>query len=149
MPTQRDEEPELIFDHIGIVVSDIESGKAELTGMLGALRWTRRFDDPILGVSVLFARDSSGVVYELIAPFGEKSPVAGTLRSRANLLNQIAYRTRVLDASVKRLRAAGAAPIGPAAPALAFGGARVQFLMVPLGFVVELVEVDRAIHVFN
>jgi methylmalonyl-CoA/ethylmalonyl-CoA epimerase len=89
------------------------------------------------------------MVYELIAPFGDSSPIARTLKSGANLLNQIAYRTSSLDSGVKQVRAMGALPVGAAAPALAFGGAPVQFMMLPLGFVIELIEVDRIVHVFS
>jgi methylmalonyl-CoA/ethylmalonyl-CoA epimerase len=141
--------PELAFDHIGIVVSDINAGSKSLAGILGPLVWTRSFEDAGLGVSVRFAKDSSGIVYELIAPLGEDSLIARTLKTRANLLNQIAYRTRSLESSVKRLRAQGAVPVSVAAPAVAFSGARVQFLMVPLGFLIELIEGDRVVHVFS
>jgi methylmalonyl-CoA/ethylmalonyl-CoA epimerase len=140
---------ELFFDHVGIVVADIDAGAVILTGVLGPLSWTQRFDDARLGVKVRFARDRAGMVYELIAPFGDASPIARTLKSGANLLNQIAYRTHSLDSAVKQARAMGALPMGASAPALAFGGASVQFLMLPLGFLIELIEVDRIVHVFS
>lgn len=140
---------DLVFDHIGIVVPDVEAGREELAGMLGPLLWTRCVDDARLGVSVRFGRDQSGIVYELIAPFGDSSPIGRTLESRANLLHQIAYRTKSLDYTVKRLRRQGAIPVSAAAPALAFDGARVQFLMVPLGFLIELIEGERVLHVFS
>jgi methylmalonyl-CoA/ethylmalonyl-CoA epimerase len=139
---------DLSFDHIGIVVADVEAGMPKLAGLLGPLVWTRRFDDTGLGVSVRFARDTSGIVYELIAPLGEASPVARTLRARANLLNQLAYRTGSLTASVARLRKERAVPVGSAAPALAFGGAHVQFMMTPFDFLIELIEIDRVVHEF-
>lgn len=138
----------LIFDHIGIVVGDLDAGGDTLTKLIGPLAWTSRFDDSGLGVSVRFARDSTGIVYELIAPLGSASPVARTLKSRANLLNQIAYRTRSLETSLQRLRVTGVAPLSAPAPALAFGGARVQFLMSPLGFLLELIEIDHFTHQF-
>jgi methylmalonyl-CoA/ethylmalonyl-CoA epimerase len=149
MNQERQESPELVFDHIGIVVADVVAGSNSLAAVLGPLQWTQSFLDVGLGVSVRFARDCSGIVYELIAPLGSDSLVARTLKSRANLLNQIAYRTSSLESSVKRLRAQGAVPVTVAAPAVAFGGARVQFLMVPLGFLIELIECDRVVHVFS
>ena len=147
MPAARDV-AELTFDHIGLVVAELDAGCEQLAAMLAPLQWTERFEDPGLGVSVRFARDAAGVVYELIAPLGPDSPVRRTLESRANLLNQIAYRTASLDESVARLRRTRAVPVGAARPAVAFGGARVQFLMTPLGFLVELIEVDRVVHRF-
>jgi methylmalonyl-CoA/ethylmalonyl-CoA epimerase len=140
---------DLIFDHIGIVVPEVEDGCSRLRAILGRLRWTERFDDSNLGVSVRFARDAAGIVYEIIAPYGDNSPVSRALKSRSDLLNQLAYRTQSLSTSVARLRAARAVPIGHARPALAFGGASVQFLMTELGFLIELIEIDRIFHKFN
>jgi len=138
----------LLFDHVGIVVPDLAAGIPKLAAILGEVNWTRRFDDSRLGVSVQFARDRAGMIYELIAPLGEESPVARTVNLRANLLNQLAYRTNSLEASVEHLRSQGSCPITPPTPALAFGGARVQFLMTPLDFLIELIEVDFAVHEF-
>jgi methylmalonyl-CoA/ethylmalonyl-CoA epimerase len=149
MSQHSNDAAELFFDHVGIVVADIEAGGVILTGVLGPLSWTQRFDDARLGVAVRFARDRSGMVYELIAPLGDTSPIARTLKSRANLLTHMAYRTSSLDSGLKQARAMGALPVGAAAPALAFGGATVQFLMLPLGFLIELIEVDRIVHVFS
>jgi methylmalonyl-CoA/ethylmalonyl-CoA epimerase len=140
---------DLTFDHIGIVVADLDEGARKLTGLLGNLQWTRRFDDVGLAVSVRFARDGSGIVYEIIAPYGPTSPVTAALKSRTNLLNQVAYRTRSLDSSVARLRAGRSVPVGRPRPALAFGGARVQFLLTPLDFLVELIEIDHVVHQFT
>jgi len=139
---------ELLFDHIGIVVPDLERGIRKLAAILGEVSWTRRFDDSRLGVSVQFARDRAGITYELIAPLTANSPVARTVKSGADLLNQLAYRTNSLEAAVDRLRSQGSLPITLPTPAMAFGGAHVQFLMTPLGFLLELIEVDRCVHDF-
>jgi methylmalonyl-CoA/ethylmalonyl-CoA epimerase len=140
---------DLQFDHVGIVVADLDGACAQWARLLGAVQWTRRFNDDALGVSVRFARDGVGMVYEFIAPANPASPVAGVLRSGSNLLNQLAYRTRSLGSSTERLRAERALAIGPPAAALAFGGARVQFLMTPLGFLIELIETERVLHEFS
>jgi methylmalonyl-CoA/ethylmalonyl-CoA epimerase len=140
---------DLIFDHIGIVVAELEGGCRTLNCLLTGLQWTRHFEDERLGVSVRFAQDRAGIVYEIIAPLTDKSPIARTVQSRNSLLNQIAYRTRALEPAVRILRAQGAVPVGRAATAVAFGGARVQFLMTPLGFLFELIEIDRVVHEFS
>jgi methylmalonyl-CoA/ethylmalonyl-CoA epimerase len=149
MNQERRHGADLVFDHIGIVVAGIDAGCNSIAALLGPVMWTQTFDDAGLGVSVRFAQDRSGIVYELIAPFGTDSFAARTLKTRANLLNQIAYRTVSLESSVKRLRADGAVPVSAAVPAVAFGGARVQFLMLSLGFLIELIEGDRMVHVFS
>jgi methylmalonyl-CoA/ethylmalonyl-CoA epimerase len=141
--------PELVFDHVGIVVADIRRGAATLSGLVPGLSWTQPVDDAGLGVSVCFARDGTGLVYELIAPLGDASPVARALKNRTDLLNHLAYRTPSLEAGVKHLRTQGALPVGSAKPAIAFGGARVQFLMTPLGVLFELIEKPQTVYNFD
>lgn len=134
------EAPVLMFDHIGIVASDTGEACRQFGATIGAVEISDRFDDVSLGVSVQFIRDRAGIVYEMISPLGEKSPVAAALATKSNFLNQIAYRTgSIADAAVE-LRRLGNFPLGPAKPALAFDGALVQFFFCPLGFVIELVE---------
>jgi methylmalonyl-CoA/ethylmalonyl-CoA epimerase len=141
--------PSLMFDHVGIVAKDVDKAARALAATIGASESTQRFDDEMLGVSVRFIRDRAGMVYELIAPFGQESPVAKTLASKTNLLNQIAYRTSSLAESVAALRDQGNLPVGPARPAMAFGGAKVQFLLSELGFLIELIESPNHFHVFG
>jgi methylmalonyl-CoA/ethylmalonyl-CoA epimerase len=138
----------LIFDHIGIVTNDVNRAAIVLGNSVGANGFTRRFDDEVLGVSVRFVRDLSGIVYELIAPLGDKSLDARTLASKANLLNQIAYRTRSISDVLPKLRECGHLPLGPARPAKAFDGANVQFLINEFGYIVELIENPDHVHVF-
>src|SRR5689334_17458128 len=94
---ERISAPDMLFDHVGIVVTDLESACAHWTSTLGALTWTRRFEDFALGVAVRFARDSVGVVYEFIAPLSSTSPVARAAQTKSNVLNQLAYRTPSLE----------------------------------------------------
>ena len=138
----------MIFDHIGVVAADVGEACRQLGATIGAQETTARFDDETLGVSVQFMRDQSGMVYELIAPLDANSPVAKALASKTNLLNQVAYRTSSLESAGKSLRKSGSLPLGPAKPALAFGGAFVQFFYCPLGFVIELIEAPQFQHAF-
>lgn len=142
--------PDMLFDHVGIVVTDLESACAHWTNTLGLLSWTRRFDDFTLGVAVRFARDSTGVVYELISPLTSTSPVARAAQTKSNVLNQLAYRTPSLEHTSKRLRAQHFNKISEPTAAIAFGGAPVQFLLTPLGFLVELIEITGPpVHQFS
>jgi methylmalonyl-CoA/ethylmalonyl-CoA epimerase len=132
----------LMFDHIGIVTSDTEKACREFGATIGATEISDKFDDVALGVSVQFIRDPAGIVYEMISPLGEKSPVAKALATKTDILNQIAYRTASIADAARELRKLGSLPLGPAKPALAFGGALVQFFFTRLGFVIELVEIQ-------
>jgi methylmalonyl-CoA/ethylmalonyl-CoA epimerase len=107
-----------------------------------------RFDDSGLQVSVRFLQDRSGSVFELIAPLGKESPVAKIASSRTGVINQVAYRVADLIAAGKHLRSQRATPTGVAKPAVAFGGALVQFFYVPEGFIVELIEAPDFSHRF-
>ena len=64
-------------------------------------------------------------------------------------LSQMVYRIASISAAAAALRKSGNFPLGPAKPALAFGGAHVQFLWSPLGFVVELIEAPDFQHNFG
>ena len=62
------------------------------------------------------------------------------LKRGINILNHVAYLTADLDVDAKRLEEKGAMMAGPAKPAVAYGGARVQFWITPQRFMVELIE---------
>lgn len=130
----------MTLDHIGIFVRDIEDGQKKLEAILPIGTWGEIFDDDALNVRVCFGEIAPGLRYELVAPFGSPNPVSGVLESGRNVLNHVAYRVADFDAAATALRETGAVPMGPAKPAIAFGGARVIFFLTALGFIVELVE---------
>ena len=140
---------ELKFDHIGLVVADMADGRQFLEGMFGIDRWTQVFEDPGIGVYVQFGGAGDGPCYELISPLGETSPVTTALKRGVNILNHVAYLTADLDADAERLQARGSMMAGPAKPAVAYGGARVQFWITPQRFMVELIEAPQHEHVYK
>lgn len=138
----------LTLDHLGVVVSDIDTGSAHILATLPVVECTDRFDDETLGVSVKFYRDAGGLVFELIAPFGDRSPVLKTLKQN-HRLNQLAYICPNIAEAGAALRQARAVPLGPPKPALAFSGSPVQFFWSQLGFVIELIEAPGHRHDFR
>jgi methylmalonyl-CoA/ethylmalonyl-CoA epimerase len=131
----------LTLDHLGLIVPDIATGRDFLTTALGITRWTPITHDPTLGVSVCFGTsETNTLAYELIAPFGEASPITNALRAGKHILNHLAYLTPDLEASAEHLRASGCCPAGDPKPALAYEGRRIQFFISPLRFVIELIE---------
>jgi methylmalonyl-CoA/ethylmalonyl-CoA epimerase len=130
----------MIFDHLGVFVPSLERGRKEVGELLGIAEWGPEIDDPNLLVRVQFGCDASGLRYELVAPNGPGNPVEPVLAQRRNLLNHVAYRVASLDEELLRLRRLGAMPLAAPAPAVAFGGSRVAFVLGRPGFIVELID---------
>jgi methylmalonyl-CoA/ethylmalonyl-CoA epimerase len=140
----------LEFDHIGLIVADLTAARAFLEAALGIACWTPITDDPGIRVSVQFGSASdSAVVYELIAPLGEDSPIAAALRQGKSILNHVAYLTPDLAASAAHLRALGCFAAGEPKPALAYHGRLIQFWVSPLRFIIELIEKPGHRHPFS
>ncbi|MBS1800277.1 MAG: VOC family protein [Acidobacteria bacterium] len=139
----------LRFDHIGLVVDEMGEGRAALEAIFGIDRWTQVFEDPVIDVYVQFGRTAEGPCYELIAPLSDASPVRTALKRGINILNHVAYLTSDLDAEADRLQQMGSMMAGPAKPAVAYGGARVQFLITQQRFMVELIEAPGHEHVYE
>ncbi|MGN5138537.1 VOC family protein [Aeromonas sp. 164P] len=128
------------FDHIGLVVPDLANGEAYCREVLGLSRFSTAVEDPLQRVWVQFVHDEHGLCYELVAPAGEDSPVTQVIKTRRNVINHLAYRVQSLQEGATRLREQRHLPLGPSQPAVAFGGAHVQFFLSPLGHIVELIE---------
>ncbi len=140
--------PVLVFDHLGVIVEELAGGREFLRLSLGISRWSAVIEDDGLGVDVQFGAAPSGVgpVYELVAPRGEASPIAGQLGRGKGALNHVAYRTADLAASAAHLRSTGCFATAEPQPAVAYGGAPVQFWVSPLRFLIELIGKGEHTH---
>ena len=128
------------FHHIGIFVKSLNFGISEIAKIINITSMSDKIEDDGLGVKILFLYDKSNVTYELVAPYGKNNPVNGVLERGKDLLNHIAYTTSEFDRDIKKLRADGMMPLGPAKRAKAFKDARVIFFLTTLGFIIELIE---------
>lgn len=130
------------FDHIGVAAPDLAEARRFLSSTLRITRWTEEFIDPGIGVIVQFGRaeDSSGPWYELIAPYGDHSPISGAIKSGKNILNHVAYFVEDIEIAAACLREERCFPVSEAQPAVAYRGRNVQFFMSPLMFMIELIE---------
>ncbi len=93
------------------------------------------------------ARPSLGI-RGLVSRHPRRRPGPEPANHRARIPGQ--HRLHLL--SVKRQPAGdegGNLPVGPAKPAKAFGGAKVQFLLSELGFLIELIEAPNHRHTFR
>lgn len=76
---------------------------------------------------------------ELVAPYGEQSPVKSWLRQGVKLYH-LGFIAADLPAEIERLRAQRAKLMFPPTPAVAFGNRRVAFVMLPNFLLVEIIE---------
>ena len=128
------------FHHIGIFVKDLDFGMSELSKFISIASIGEQIEDEGIGVKIIFVKDASNIIYELVAPHGNNSPVTGVLSRDKDFLNHLAYMSIDFDADLKKLRSQGMVPLGAAKKAEAFQGARVIFFLSALGFIIELVE---------
>jgi methylmalonyl-CoA/ethylmalonyl-CoA epimerase len=137
------------FDHLGMVVKKLDKAHAVLSETLGIATWTSPITDTVNGVHLQFGRDPSGMVYELLQPIDNSSPVYAALTSSQGILNHVAYLVADLEAGAEHLSLSDSAPTGPPNTAVAYGGARIQFFVTPLNFVIELIEAPHHIHIYD
>ena len=128
------------FHHIGLFVHSLERGVDEMNKMCEIEHVSDCIEDDLIGVKIIFLKDSSGIVYELVAPFGGNSPVTGVLCRGHGFLNHLAYTTDQFDLELLRLRELRMVPLGPAKKAKAFDGRRVAFFLTKLNYIIEIIE---------
>lgn len=135
------------FDHLGLVVKSLASGRRWMEA-IGVRQWTAPIHDPVNGVKILFGRDAAGVVYELLEPIDASSPVHAALVQRKNILNHVGYLVPDLTAAAQQMRLASCGAVGDPSVAIAYGGARIQFFVSPLNFIIELIEAPGHAHAY-
>lgn len=136
------------FDHLGLVVSSLDKGRESLATALAIREWTAVFHDPVNGVVLQFGRDPAGVVYEILEPLDESSPVYNALATGKGILNHVAYRVMDLSSSARLMRQAGCAPTSEPKPAVAYAGQKIQFFITPVRLIIELIEAPEFAHQF-
>ncbi len=126
------------LDHVGLVVADLQAGRAHVETFYQATPKGEPFDDPNQQASVWFF-DANGVTIELIAPLGEGSHLHNVLKRSGEHLAHLCYEVDDLTASIDGMRANKAMLISRK-PAVAFGGRDVAFVLLPNRTIVELLS---------
>ena len=67
--------------------------KLEISKFVNVVSVSDEIIDEEIGVKIIFVNDSQGLKYELIAAYGENSPVLGAFLRDKDYLNHIAYQT--------------------------------------------------------
>lgn len=96
------------------------------------------FTDPGQGIRGRFVT-GPGPRIEVLTQIDGSRVLEPWLAKGAKLYHQ-AYEVQDLDSAIERHTRAGAVVVSKPVPAVAFGGRRVSFLMLPTMFLVELIE---------
>ncbi|MCB9673471.1 MAG: VOC family protein [Alphaproteobacteria bacterium] len=130
---------DLAFHHVGVGTTTFERAIATYEALGYALRCN--VDDPGLHVRVAFLARPGHPLVEIVAPLGDDHPLKSLIaRKQLPSPYHTCYAVPDLDAAAARLRELGFLPLGEPAPALALGGARIQYLYGGAVGLVELAE---------
>lgn len=126
------------IDHIGYAVKNIEKSKAAFEEL--GFEFGELFNDHDRKIYIQFGRND-GYCIELVSPNGEgESPADFVLGKVGPTPYHICYRTDNLEKDIEELSAKKFKVIVPPAPASAFGGKRVVFMMNRSIGIIEIVE---------
>ncbi len=128
----------LKIHHIGYLVKKMKKA-AEGFERLGYTASSDVIHDDNRKIHILFM-EKDGYRIELVSPSDEQSVVAGLLKKYKNSPYHICYETPDFDADFDSLSKKGFTAIDVPAPAPAFQGRRVVFLMSPALGMIELLE---------
>lgn len=131
------------FHHVGLAVRDIAAATEALgaTGLVPAPELPDAID-PVLKVRLRFLRASSpqAPLVELVEGLGDGNPVEQLLQKVGPGPYHLCFAVESLEAGAAQLRDHKYRPITGRIPAVAFGGALVQFFFHAQCGLVELVE---------
>jgi methylmalonyl-CoA/ethylmalonyl-CoA epimerase len=127
------------FHHLGIATKDILKSVQLYKKSLGWEMRTVIVFDPIQNVNILFMGDKNDILYELIEPVDETSPVYNLLKKRISLYH-FCYAVQDIQKKIEELSENGFFLISGPVPAVAFDGKKVAFLINQDNLTIELVE---------
>ncbi len=126
--------------HVGIIVNDIKKAIRSLKQVLNAKKNSRIIIDKNWKIKILFIKHKNKILFEIIEPLDNKSPIAGQLKKNINIINHIAYKCKNFEKDKKNIIKNGAIPVTPKKKALAFNNKKIQFFMTKEKLLIELIE---------
>lgn len=133
----------LLFHHVGVAChreAFARGTERQNLDLLGYYPEGEEWVDGQLGMRGQFMVAGGGAPrIELVAPYGDQSPVKSWL-SQGVKLYHLAFLVTDLSAEIERLRAQRAKLMLPPTPAAAFGNRHVAFVMLPNLLLVEIIE---------
>ena len=124
--------------HIGYLVKDLLKARDSFLG-LGYADTSGIVADEGRGISLCFL-SKDGYTVELVTPSGVDSAVSGLIGRYRNAPYHLCYASDAFDEDLARLEESGYTRMDDPAPAPAFAGRRVVFLMSPVIGIIELLE---------
>src|ERR1041384_4559601 len=109
------------FSHLGIAISSLETALEFYRDLFGYKLLSGPFDDPLHKVSVCFigTGNSDQPIIELVAPFGDASPVKQLL-AKGIAAYHVCYEVDNLERVIQEARASGCTMVTQPLPAVAF-----------------------------
>jgi methylmalonyl-CoA/ethylmalonyl-CoA epimerase len=129
--------PGLSFHHVGLACRALGPETAA-HALLGFAPEGQVFEDPLQRVRGSFQVLGAFRV-ELLEPLGDDSPLEAWL-SRGVRMYHVCYKTDDLEGTLELLAAAGHRTVSAPAPAVAFGGRPVAFVLLRTGGLIELLQ---------
>lgn len=132
---------DLKFNHVGLVVKDIEKSAKFYENILNMKRTTGVIYDPEQKVNLLFLKDQNveGLTYELIQPVYEDSPSAQWLK-KGNTLQHFCYEVEDIQKGIEYFTDNGGYLFVEPVPAVAFNNKLIAFLLTKEKLIIELLE---------
>ncbi len=128
------------FHHVGVACRDLDLEEARFA-LLGYRREGPDFEDSIQGVRGRFLV-GGGPRMELLVSTGPGGVLAPWLKTGQKMYH-LAYEVADIGLAGAALAKSGAKTVVAPVPAVAFGGCRISFLMLPNMLLVELIETRR------
>jgi len=129
--------PGLVFHHVGVACRNLDAEERVYTG-LGYLRDGADFEDPMQGIGGRFLT-GGGPRLELLVELPGSGVLTPWLRKGIRLYH-LAWEAEDLARDSARLVQARAKVVVEPVPAVAFGGRRITFLMLPNLQLIELIS---------
>jgi len=132
---------EMKFNHVGLVVEDIEKSAEFYVNVLKMEKITEVIYDPKQRVHLLFVEDQKidGLVYKLIQPLDENSPSAQWLE-KGNSLQHFCYEVEDIIKGIDYIKLNGGMLFVRPVPAIAFDNRLIAFLLIKEKVIIELLE---------
>jgi methylmalonyl-CoA/ethylmalonyl-CoA epimerase len=128
----------LEFHHMGVACRDLDREAAPYA-QLGYGAEGDDFQDPIQGIRGRFLV-GGGPRLELVAPLGSEAGVLAGVLAKGIKLYHLAYTCLDLDQALAQAALGRAKLVVSPVPAVAFGGRRIAFVMLPNMMLVEFIE---------